>query len=338
MNCRIERIIVFTANREKNEVPFNNGLNIISGVSQTGKSAIIEIIDYCLASTVSSIPKGVLEDNSVLYSIILDIGENYIVLARRPYYFEIREQIGKCRMFFKVESKKDFNCKEISYEYFEKNSYSFISIDDVKKEIEKFFNIPVYKQAIYEDNEVKTERVSMRNMVSFLFQHQNLVANKFALFYRFDDSIKRRKTIMQFPVFLGLVDQKYYKLLQLKESKQKELKKLEKEKRLDEEFNEKIKVRIRDDIQEYYKLIGKDIDDNKIEYILLNKDSIDSLLIEDIDVEESLIYYRQEEEKLKIINSKLYILENQKQNIDITLNSGNITEKVIKDINLRRKY
>lgn len=334
MKCRIERIIVFTANEEKNEVPFNSGLNIISGVSQTGKSAVIEIIDYCLASTTSSIPKGVIEDNSILYSIILDIGKNYIILARRPYYFNIREQIGKGRIFFKVESKKDFNCGEISYKYFEKNKYSFIPIDDVKKELEKFLNISVYKQAIYEDNEVKTERVSIRNMVSFLFQHQNLVANKFALFYRFDDSMKRKKTIMQFPIFLGLVDQRYYELLQLKESKQKELKKLEKEKRLDEEFNEKIKVRLKEDIKEYYRLIGKNINDSEIDYILLNKNGIDGLLIEEINIEKSIVYYREQEEELKNINSKLYILENQKQNIDITLNSGSATEEIIKDINL----
>ena len=137
MKCRIERIIVFTANEEKNEVPFNSGLNIISGVSQTGKSAVIEIIDYCLASTTSSIPKGVIEDNSILYSIILDIGKNYIILARRPYYFNIREQIGKGRIFFKVESKKDFNCGEISYKYFEKNFLIFQFINKLYMKIMK---------------------------------------------------------------------------------------------------------------------------------------------------------------------------------------------------------
>lgn len=338
MKCRIESVIVFTDNKEKNEVPFNNGLNIISGVSQTGKSAIIEIIDYCLASTTSSIPKGVIIDNSILYSIILDIGQNYIILARRPYYFNVKDQIGKSKMFFKVEPKKHFDCEKVNYKYFEKNIYLFRPLDDVKKELEKFLNISVYKQAIYEDNEVKTERVSIRNIVSFLFQHQNLVANKFALFYRFDDSMKRKKTIMQFPIFLGLVDQRYYELLQLKEDKQKELRKLEKEKRLDEEFNEKIKARIKDDIKEYYRLIGKEIEDSETDCILLNNKSIDRLLIEDINIENLIKYYNEQEEELNEVNSKLYILENEKQNINITLNSGSATEEIIKNVNFNEDY
>lgn len=333
MNCRIERVIVFTKNKDKNEVPFNSGLNIISGVSQTGKSAIIEIADYCLASTTSSIPKGVIVDNSILYSIVLDIGKNYIILARRPYYYDNKDQIGKSKMFFNVESKKNFVCDNINYNYFKKSIYSFRPLDDVKKELEKFLNISVYKQTVYEDNEVKTERVSIRNMVSFLFQHQNLVANKFALFYRFDDSMKRKKTIMQFPIFLGLVDQKYYELLQLKESNQKRLRKLEKEKKLDKEFNEKISARIKNDIKEYYRLIGKEIEDIEIDNILSNKKSIDRLSIEDINIEKSLIYYNELKENFKNINSKIYILENEKQNINITLNSGNSVEKIIKEIN-----
>lgn len=43
-----------------------------------------------------------------------------------------------------------------------------------------------------------------------MFQHQNLIASKFALFYRFTDSAKRKDTIEQFPIFAGLVDQQYY--------------------------------------------------------------------------------------------------------------------------------
>ena len=334
MNCKIERVIVFTKNKEKNEVPFDDGLNIISGVSQTGKSAIIEIVDYCLASTTSSVPKGVIIDNSILYSIILDIGENYIIVARRPYYYDYKEQIGKSKLFLKVEPKKYFMCNDINYNYFEENIFSFRPLDDAKKDLEKFLNISVYKQAVYEDDDVKSERVSMRNMVSFLFQHQNLVANKFALFYRFDDSMKRKKTIMQFPIFLGLVDQNYYELLQLKESEQKELRKLEKEKKLDKEFNEKITSRIKADIKEYYRLMGKEIEDIEINHILSDEKSIDKLLIEDINIEKSLNYYNELGNELKKVNSEIYILENEKQNIDITLKNGNDVEKIIKDVNL----
>ena len=43
-----------------------------------------------------------------------------------------------------------------------------------------------------------------------MLQHQNLIANKHALFYRFDEKEKREQTIDQFKIFLGFVDQEYY--------------------------------------------------------------------------------------------------------------------------------
>lgn len=57
---------------------------------------------------------------------------------------------------------------------------------------------------------VKKGHPSFRNMVSFMLQHQNLVANKHSLFYRFDEKEKRERVIDEFKIFAGLVDQQYY--------------------------------------------------------------------------------------------------------------------------------
>ena len=38
----------------------------------------------------------------------------------------------------------------------------------------------------------------------------NLMASKFALFYRFSDFYKRKDIIEQFPVFAGMIGQEYY--------------------------------------------------------------------------------------------------------------------------------
>lgn len=51
-------------------------------------------------------------------------------------------------------------------------------------------------------------------MISFMLQHQNLVANKHSLFYRFDEKEKRERVIDEFKIFAGLVDQQYYILSQ----------------------------------------------------------------------------------------------------------------------------
>jgi hypothetical protein len=43
-----------------------------------------------------------------------------------------------------------------------------------------------------------------------MLQHQNLIANKHALFYRFDEKEKREQTIEHFKIFLGFADQTYF--------------------------------------------------------------------------------------------------------------------------------
>ena len=60
------------------------------------------------------------------------------------------------------------------------------------------------------DADQQGKKASLRNMVSYLFQHQNLMASKFALFYRFSDFYKRKDVIDQFPVFAGMISQEYY--------------------------------------------------------------------------------------------------------------------------------
>lgn len=58
MRSFLKAIILFNNSGAKREVDLNEGVNIITGRSKTGKSALVEIIDYCLCSRRSTIPKG----------------------------------------------------------------------------------------------------------------------------------------------------------------------------------------------------------------------------------------------------------------------------------------
>ncbi|MCW8833299.1 MAG: hypothetical protein OQK03_08280 [Colwellia sp.] len=82
MNSYIKKIIIFGKDNQKRELSLTNGLNIISGHSKKGKSALIEIVDYCLCATVPSIPKGVISDFAALFCIVLKVDKNFLVIAR----------------------------------------------------------------------------------------------------------------------------------------------------------------------------------------------------------------------------------------------------------------
>lgn len=204
MKSYIKAIIIFNKKGEKRVVPLKQGVNIITGESKTGKSALVEIIDYCLCSTRCTIPKGKITDFSYLYTLVMAISDNTYVIARYNW-----EDGGK--MHFSKEGK-DFEPKGLELSYFaEKPALPF---RDIKNEIECALGLFVTN--IPTDAAPQGKKASLRNMVSYLFQHQNLMASKFALFYRFSDFYKRKDVIEQFPVFAGMISQEYYSdLIQL---------------------------------------------------------------------------------------------------------------------------
>lgn len=248
MKSYIKAIIIFNKNGEKRVVPLEQGVNIITGESKTGKSALVEIIDYCMCSTRSTIPKGKITDFTYLYTIVMIIGENSYVIARYNW-----NDGGK--MHFSKETK-DFEPGNLELSYFvEKLALPY---KDIKNEIECALGLFVTNMATGEEQQSK--KASLRNMVSYLFQHQNLMASKFALFYRFTDFYKRRDVIDQFPVFAGMISQEYYSdLIQLNTLKA-QLKQKYKNQKANEKSTAYIKENLSPLLKDYFALLEQDFD------------------------------------------------------------------------------
>ena len=159
MKSYIKAIIIFNENDEKRVVPLEQGVNIITGESKTGKSALVEIIDYCLCSTRCTIPKGKITDFSYVYSLVIAIGSNTYVVARYNW-----DNGGK--MHFSKEPK-DFDPSTLSLSYFVDKP--LLTCKDAQKEIECALGLLVTNMAI--DAEQQGKKAALRNMVSYLFQH-----------------------------------------------------------------------------------------------------------------------------------------------------------------------
>lgn len=89
------------------------------------------------------------------------------------------------------------------------------------------------------------------------------MASKFALFYRFSDFYKRQDTIDQFPIFAGYIGQEYYTDLIKLGNLNKELKKLQKSERQNENIDKKIRKELGSLFKDYYALVGKYFEDDK---------------------------------------------------------------------------
>lgn len=208
MKSHIDKIVLYGKDKTRRIVSFTTGVNIITGDSKTGKSALLEIIDYCLCSSHCSVPKGKITEYTSVYGIFMSINDELYLIARQ------NPDLGGKMLFNKINH--DYSIDELTLSHLDESAFS--SVNGVQYQIESALGMTITNiHSAYEQK----KKPSLRNMVSYLFQHQNLIASKFALFYRFTNDEKRKEVIDQFPVFAGFVDQHYYTdLIRLEELRQ----------------------------------------------------------------------------------------------------------------------
>jgi tetratricopeptide (TPR) repeat protein len=163
--------------------------NVISGASKTGKSAVIPIIDYCLASGKCSIPVGTIREACSWFGIVIETLEGQKLLARREPGGA--KQTGD---MFIIEG----DSIEIPDVISEKNT----SADLVKRKLDQLAGLS--QMRINPDTEVGYHsRVSFRDLMAFNFQPQYIVANPLALYFNADSTEHREKLKAIFPYVLG---------------------------------------------------------------------------------------------------------------------------------------
>ncbi|MFY0664459.1 MAG: DUF3732 domain-containing protein [Natronospirillum sp.] len=276
MKTLIHEIGVIDKQGIKHPVNFKKGLNIVTGKSSTGKSALIEIFDYCFGSSENTIPKGVITTSAAIYYVAISINEQDMVIARDP-------NIATKAFLRRVES---FNSYDIVSDYF--NISYFRPLDEFKKHLREFFldiddvDESLAARANRRFN-AKAATPSIRSFSSFILQHQNLVANKHALFYRFDEKEKRDQAIDHTKIFLGLVDQKYFHLSQEKERLSADIRRLERQKQTNKRVSENYKQNVDPVLSQLYALMGFKSEPLSLEKVLRHpqdaKDQLDSIIV-----------------------------------------------------------
>ena len=203
MKTLLKFIGLFDQQGKVHGVELKRGMNLVTGRSSTGKSALIEIFDYCMGSSEDTIPHGVIKENASIFFLWINIGSTDYIIGR--------DSNGKYSYIVNNPIVEDI--WTLSTTVFD---WHDLSKEDYKIQLGLLFGIDAQNTAEtaeqLKDKRKGAGRPSVRNMMPFVLQHQNLVANKQAIFYRFDQREKRDDTINQFKVFAGFVDAKYYAL------------------------------------------------------------------------------------------------------------------------------
>lgn len=254
MQFKIEKLILILKDNAKRELEFHDGVNIISGKSQTGKSALIDIIDYCLFSHTSTIPQGVIIKNVKTYSLAVWINNKRLILARNE--IGAKSNGGKDKLFLH-EITKEFDLNEISDSFFKNNQHKFISEKQFRDyQIKNILDLPTGSIELDDSD----SQLSFRSMTSFMFQHQNLMASKFSLFYRLDSFTKMKQTMRDFKVFMNIENFESLKIENELDRIKKQLRQIEKDEKFFKEKFEKLWNDLFLDLVSFYNTLGNSED------------------------------------------------------------------------------
>lgn len=193
MYFQLRKLILWPRNNlAPRVVEFQPGaVNVISGASKTGKSAVVPIIDYCLGSDKCAIPVGVIREHCSWFGILVDTVEGQKLLARR----EPGDQKDTGDMFVLeapvVEIPESVSGKTTNVDLVKGmlNRLSGLSSLDFEPGAEGTFRA----------------RPSFRDLMAFTFQPQNIVANPDVFFFKTDLTEHKEKLKTLFPYVLGAV-------------------------------------------------------------------------------------------------------------------------------------
>jgi len=246
MNSYIKGIVVFKdATKEgKRVLELSQGLNIITGHSKTGKSAILDIIDWCLGAKESTIPQGVITNFANIYAILVDFNGQSLLLARE-------NGIKGKNYLFVDKVVKNLGVKDLTLSLFAKNK--FLKLKDALEEINKTINLSIGDNKLL-DVDFKIPNVTIRSSLAFNFQHQDIISSNSRLFYI--DPIKNH-----FPILAGWFNSEYYIVLESIDKYQKAINRLNKVNATAKTENAKLENNLKNSLRLYYNLIGVEFKD-----------------------------------------------------------------------------
>ncbi|EAY5144075.1 DUF3732 domain-containing protein [Salmonella enterica subsp. salamae] len=195
MYFQIRGIILWPRNKnfKPRTIRFELGkVNVISGASRTGKSAVIPIIDYCLGSNSCSIPVNTIRRYCEWFGIVVATEQGEKLLARK----EPGNQRSTTDMYV-LEAE---NITSIPSRL-EKNT----NVIAVKRMLDDLANLSNLDFSGGDENSGFDGRPAFRDLAAFTFQPQNVVANPDVLFFKTNTYEHREKLRKIFPYVLGAV-------------------------------------------------------------------------------------------------------------------------------------
>lgn len=278
------------------EVEFkNNKVNVITGDSQTGKSAILDIIDYCLLSSSSNISEDTINENVVWYGISFNINKQNLVIARKaPQNNKVSKEL-----FFTsdgtIPNLPVININEIT----------------LKSYLNSQFGINCDVKMPYGGSTIKSDsKISFRFFLMFNTQSQDVIDNSTIFFDKQHENHYREALSRIFDLAVGVDTIENILFREQKADFEQELLKLEKKKELFDKKKIEFKNEIYSVIRQAkeYNLINEDLVGNEaIEKLKEVVSNVDNVLSNNMNLEYNTLVKQSADLKRKIHNIEVFI-------------------------------
>jgi len=199
MSFQILDIVLYSKKGESRVVKLQPGaLNIITGASKTGKTALIEIIDYCLGSSECYIPEGIIRRSTSWVGLRLLVDKGEVFVARRVPKPGVKTSF---EIYYDVQTKIDIpSLNELK---------TTTNLQTLELLLSKHVGIG---ENIHEPPEGQTRKslqANIRHALFFNFQQQSEIISNKHLFHKQSEEWIPQAIRDVLPFFLGAVDEDY---------------------------------------------------------------------------------------------------------------------------------
>jgi transcriptional regulator with XRE-family HTH domain len=211
---KICSIHIYSHKGQRRDIRFKvDGLNVITGRSSTGKSALSEIIEYCMGRSSFNVPEGVIRDKVAWFAVIYQF-ENEQVLVAKPTPTAGGASCSTAML------RRGSQLLAPSFDELTVNADD----DTIVNLLSRLLGIPENRTDVVLEQSRDSFDANIKHTFYYLFQKQGLVANKDQLFYRQNEDHQQQTIRDTLPILLGVSSHDRYELESKLRTAKRELK------------------------------------------------------------------------------------------------------------------
>lgn len=199
---KISSIHIYSHDGQRRDLRFKvDGLNVITGRSSTGKSALSEIIEYCMGRSSFNVPDTDIFAKVAWFAVIYQ-DENEQVLVAKP------TPTGGAASCSTAMLRRGSQLQAPSFQELAVNTDD----DAIVELLSRLLGIPDNRTDVALEHSRYSFAANVKHTFYYLFQKQGLVANKDQLFYRQNEQFQPQAIRDTLPILLGVSSPNRYEL------------------------------------------------------------------------------------------------------------------------------